>query len=96
MCNKVQIFWNNIKNQNIIHGEIKSRLNLGNVCFHSVQNLTSSSVTFQNIKIKIQRILILPLVWYGCETWSLVLGEERRLRSTCIMGTGSFPGVKCG
>jgi len=34
----------------------------------------------KNLKIKIYRIIILPFVLYGCETWSLILGEERRLR----------------
>jgi hypothetical protein len=33
-----------------------------------------------NIKIKIYRIIILPVVFYGCETWLLTLGEERSLR----------------
>jgi hypothetical protein len=32
-----------------------------------------------NIKIKINRTIILPVVLYGCETWSLILSEERRL-----------------
>jgi len=30
--------------------------------------------------IKIYRNIIFPVVWYGCETWSLILREERRLR----------------
>jgi hypothetical protein len=34
----------------------------------------------KNIKIKIYRIIIFTLVLYGCETWSLTLTEERRLR----------------
>jgi len=34
----------------------------------------------QNIKIKIYRTIILPVALYGCETWSLTLREERRLR----------------
>ena len=34
----------------------------------------------QNLKIKIYRTVILPAVLYGCETWSLTLREERRLR----------------
>jgi hypothetical protein len=34
----------------------------------------------KNIKIKIYRTIILPVVLYGCETWSLTLREERRLR----------------
>ena len=33
-----------------------------------------------NLKIKINRTIILPLVLYGCETWSLTLWEERKLR----------------
>jgi hypothetical protein len=34
----------------------------------------------QNLKIKIYRTIILPVVLYGCETWSLTLREERGLR----------------
>ena len=34
----------------------------------------------QNIKSKVYRTIILPVVFYGCETWSLTLREERRLR----------------
>jgi hypothetical protein len=67
-------------NQNLIQEEIKSRLKSGNACYHSVQNLMSSSLLSQNLKIKIYRTIILPLVLYGCETWSLTLREERRLR----------------
>ena len=40
----------------------------------------SSSLLAKNIKIKIYRIIILPVVLYGRETWSLTLREERRLR----------------
>jgi hypothetical protein len=35
---------------------------------------------YKNLKIKIYRTIILPVVLYGCETWSLTLREERRLR----------------
>jgi hypothetical protein len=45
-----------------------------------VQNLLSSRLLSKNLKIKIYRTIILPVVLYGCETWSLALGEERRLR----------------
>ena len=48
----------------------------GNACNHSVQNLLHS----KNLKIKIYRTIILPVVLYGCETWSLILREECRLR----------------
>jgi len=45
-----------------------------------VRNLLSSSLLSNNIKIKIQRTTILPVVLHGCETWSLTLREEFRLR----------------
>jgi hypothetical protein len=45
-----------------------------------VQNLLSSSLLCKNLKIKIYRTVILPVVFYGCETWSLTLREERRLK----------------
>ena len=68
-----------LTNQNFIHEEIKSRLKSGNVCYHSVQNFFSSSLLSKNINIKIYRTIILPVVLYGCETWSFTLREERRL-----------------
>jgi hypothetical protein len=58
--------------QNSIQEEIQSRLKLGNACYHSVQNL-SSSLLSKNLKIKKKRNRILPAVLYGCETWSLTL-----------------------
>ena len=50
-------------------------------CFlsFSADSLSSSLLT-KNLKIKIYRTIILPIVLYGCETWSLTLREERRLR----------------
>jgi hypothetical protein len=66
--------------QNSIQEEMKSRLNSGNACYHSEQNLLSSSLLSKNLKIEIYRTTILPVVLYGCETWSLTLREERRLR----------------
>ena len=69
-----------LTNQNSIQEEIKRRLKLGNVCYHSVQNLLFSSLLSKNLKIKIYRIIILPVVLYGFETWSLTLREEHRLR----------------
>jgi len=44
-----------------------------------VQNLLSSRLLSKNLKIKIYRTVILPIVLYGCETWSLTLREERKL-----------------
>ena len=42
--------------------------------------LLSSSLPSKKLKIKIYRTIILPVVLCGCETWSLTLREERRLR----------------
>jgi len=64
-----------LTHQNSIPEEIKSRLRSGNACCHSVQNLLSSRFLLKNLKIKIYRTIILPVVLYGCETWSLILRE---------------------
>ena len=69
-----------LTNQNSIAEEIKNRLRSGNACYHSVQNLLFSRLLFKNLKIKIYRTIMLPVVLYGCETWSLTLREERKLR----------------
>ena len=66
--------------QNSIQEEIKSRVKSGNACYHSVQNFLSSSLVSKNIKIKIYRTIIFTFVLYGCETKSLTLRYERRLR----------------
>jgi len=68
-----------LTNQNSIAEEIKSRLRSGNACYHLVQNLLSSRLQSKNLKFKIYRTIILPVVLYGCETWSLTLREERKL-----------------
>jgi hypothetical protein len=69
-----------LTNQNGIDDKIKSRLNSGNAWYYSVQNLLSSRLISKNLKIKIYKTVILPVVLYGCETWSLTLREEHRLR----------------
>ena len=69
-----------LTNQNSIPEEIKSRLRSGNACYHSVQNILSSRLLSKNLKIKVYRTIILSVVLYGCETWSLTLREERKLR----------------
>jgi hypothetical protein len=42
-----------LRDQNCIHEEIKSRLNSGNACYHSVQSLLSSRLLSRNVKVKI-------------------------------------------
>ena len=67
-------------NQNSIQEEIKNRLKSGNACYHSVRILLSFSFLSKNLNIKIHKTIILPVILYGCETWSLTLREENRLR----------------
>ena len=57
-----------LTDQNSVPEEIKSKLKLGNACYHSVQNLLSSMLLSKNLKIEIYRTIILAVVLYGCET----------------------------
>ena len=45
-----------------------------------MQSLLSSRLLSKNLKTKIYRTIILPVVLYGCEAWSLTAREERKLR----------------
>jgi hypothetical protein len=65
-----------LTDQNHMHEEIKSRLNSVNACYHSVQSLLSSRLLSRKLKVKIYKIIILPVILYGCE----ILREEHRLR----------------
>ena len=65
-----------LKNENVILEGIKSRLKSGNVCYHSAQDLLSSSLLSKKKNLKIYRTIILLFVLYGCET----LWEQRRVR----------------
>jgi hypothetical protein len=51
-----------------------------NACYHSVQSLLSSRLLSKNLKIEVYKATVLPVVLYGCETYSLILTEEHRLR----------------
>ena len=46
-----------------------------------MQNLLTSSLLSKTLKTKIYRTIILSVVLYGCENWSLTLREERKLRA---------------
>jgi hypothetical protein len=60
--------------------EIKTRMNFGNACYHSVQKLLSSHLSSKTVKIRIYKVIILSVVLYGCETWSLALRDKQILR----------------
>jgi hypothetical protein len=69
-----------ITNQNLVQEKFKRILNSGNACYYSLQNLLSSRLLSKNLKITICKTIILPVVRYGCETWSLTLKDAHRLR----------------
>ena len=73
--------------RNSMQEEVKSRLKPGNACYHLVQNIYSSSLLYKNLKFKIYRTIILPIVLYECEIWSLTLREEHRLTvfENCVL-----------
>jgi hypothetical protein len=73
---KFKYFGMTLTNQNDIHHEIKSRLNSGNACYHSVQNLLHSRLNIKTLKIKIYKTVTLPVVLHGFETWSFTLREN--------------------
>jgi hypothetical protein len=78
---KFKYLGSTLTDQKCIHEEIRSRLNSGNACYHAVQNILSPRLVSRNVKIKIYKTIILPLVFlYGFETLSLTLREEHRLR----------------
>ncbi|KAJ4427766.1 hypothetical protein ANN_25419 [Periplaneta americana] len=71
-----------VTNINDTREEIKHRINMGNACYYSVEKLLSSSLLSKNLKVRIYKTVIFPVVLYGCETWTLTLTlrEEQRLR----------------
>jgi hypothetical protein len=64
----------------LINEEIKSRLNSGNACYHSVQNILSSRLLSKTVNIQIYKSIILRVVSYRFETLSLTLREICRLK----------------
>jgi hypothetical protein len=68
-----------LTDQNCMHEEIRAdRLNSGNAFCHYVHSLLSSHLLSRNVKVKMYRTIILTVVLYGCETWSLTLKVERK------------------
>ena len=76
---KCKFLGTNVTNKNSFQEEIKSRLSQGMLVISRCRIFVFQFV-IKNIKIKIEKTVILPVVLYGCETWSLTLREKRRLR----------------
>ncbi|KAJ4440337.1 hypothetical protein ANN_08476 [Periplaneta americana] len=69
-----------VTNINGTREEIKRRINMGIACYYSAEKLLSSSLLSKNLKVRIYKTVILPVLLYGCETWTLTLRAEQRLR----------------
>jgi hypothetical protein len=77
-----------VTGQTLIQEKIKRRLDSGNACYHSPRTSCLLRCCKRKLKIKICNTLILPVVLYGCKTWSLTLGVEHRLRVFENIGGG--------
>ena len=69
-----------VTHANDIRDEIKRRINMGNADYYSLEKILSSRVLSKKLKVNTYKTVILPVVLYGCETWSLTLKEEHWLR----------------
>ena len=69
-----------VTNTNGTREEIKRRINMGNACYYSLDKILSFHLLSKKLKFNTNKTIILPVVLYGCETWSLTLREEHRLR----------------
>jgi hypothetical protein len=67
---------NNRQNYNCVYSNFYILRQCAKACYHLVQNLLSSRLLSKNVK----KTIILPVVLYGCETWSLTVREEHKLR----------------
>lgn len=60
--------------------EINCRIQAGNKCLYATHKLLKSKQTSRRTKINIYKTIIRPVVMYGCETWTLTVANEERLR----------------
>ena len=68
-----------VTNTNDIREEIKHTVNMGNACYYSLQKILSFCMLSKKLKFNTYKTIILLVVLYGCETWSLMLREDHRL-----------------
>ena len=65
-----------VTNTNDNRAEIKRRINMGNACYYSLEKMLSSHLRSKKLQVKTYKLIILPVVLYGCETLFLTLREE--------------------
>ena len=69
-----------VTNTNDIHEKIKRRINMGNASYYLLEKILLSRMHSEKFKVNTHKTVILPVVLYGCGTWSLNLREEYKLR----------------
>ena len=69
-----------LTNQNLFWKKLRADKSQGMLAVFRCKIFLSSSLLSKNFNIKIRTTIILPVVLYGCETWSRTLREERMLR----------------
>ena len=62
-----------VTNTNDIREGIKLRMNMGNACYYSLEKILPSHLLSKKLKVNTYKTIILPVVLYGCETWTLTL-----------------------
>ena len=67
---------------------------MGNSCYYSLEKILSSHLLSKKLKVNTYKTIILPVVLYGCETWSLIFREEHRLRVCENKLLGKISGAK--
>ena len=53
---------------------------MGNACYYSLESILMSRLLSKKLKISTYETIVLPVVFYGCKSWSLTFTEEHRLR----------------
>jgi hypothetical protein len=80
MLERFRYLGTTLTKQNSIHEDVKNIIKSANVWYNSAQNPLPSSLLSENINVKIYRTVLLPVVLYGCEAWSLMMREEHWLK----------------
>ncbi len=69
-----------INDENKIRVEINRRMHSSNACFCAVNGLLKSKLLSKNVKVRVYKTIIMPVLLYGCETWALTKAHENRFR----------------
>ena len=69
-----------VTNTNDIRLEINCRINIENAYYYLLEKRISPRLLSKKLIVITYKTIILPVILYGCETWSLTLREEQRSR----------------